>query len=157
MTIEVGATLPDATLYEGSPATKHQLSDLLKGKKVILFAVPGAFTPGCHLTHAPGYIADYDKFKAKGVDAILCVAVNDPFVMGAWGKSLNAEGKVMMLADPQGEFAKAIGCTIDSPALGGLRSSRYSMVVEDGVVKHLNLEKGGELTCSLSNVIMSQI
>ena len=113
------------------------LDTLLAGKKVILFGVPGAFTPGCSKTHLPGYVADYEKLKQKNVDEIICTSVNDAFVMDAWGKDQHATGKVRMLADPNAELAKALGVTVDLKALGGIRSKRYSAIIENGVsVRH---------------------
>jgi peroxiredoxin len=118
-------------------------SDIFEGKKVVLFAVPGAFTPGCSNTHVPGYVVHVDDIKAKGVDTVACVSVNDAFVMGAWGKSQNAE-HLLMLADGSCEFTKAIGLELDARGFGmGTRSQRYSMIVEDGVVTTLNLEPDG--------------
>ncbi|KAL0482313.1 peroxiredoxin [Acrasis kona] len=159
MTIEVGQTIPDVKLYEGTPGNAVQLGELVKGKKIVIFGVPGAFTPGCSKTHLPGYVSDYQKYKDKSVDEIVCVSVNDPFVMAAWGESNNAQGKVRMLADSKAELTKALGLELDlTDALGGLRMKRFSAVVEDGVVKHLNVEPtGGGLTCSLSNEILKQL
>ncbi|ELU12078.1 hypothetical protein CAPTEDRAFT_147986 [Capitella teleta] len=144
---------------EGTPSDKVSLSDLFKGKKGIVFAVPGAFTPGCSKTHLPGYVEMFDQLKAKGAEVIACVAVNDPFVMAAWGKAHNAEGKIRMLADPAGEFTKAVDMEIDlSSALGNVRSQRYSLVIEDGKVTHVNAEPDGKgLTCSLVNEVVSQL
>ena len=143
MAISVGDTLPDIQLMtmtaEGPNAVS--MADFLKGKKTALFAVPGAFTPTCHLNHAPGYIAALDELKAKGVDQVACVSVNDVFVMDAWGQSLGAEGKLTLLADGSGEFTEAIGLELDATAHGlGVRSQRYAMIVDDGVVKVLNIE-----------------
>jgi 2-Cys peroxiredoxin 5 len=126
--------------------------------KVIIFAVPGAFTPGCSNTHLPGYVNDFDAIKAKGVDQIACVAVNDAFVMNAWGEAHGANGKIRMLADPLAEFTKALGLDVDAAALGGVRSKRYAMVLEDGKVTQLEVEPGGfGLTCSLSESIIEKL
>lgn len=123
-------------------------------KKIIVFAVPGAFTPGCSKTHVPGYVQKADELKKSGIAEIVCVSVNDPFVMSAWGKDQNAGGKVRMLADPAAAFTKAVNLSIDLPPLGGVRSKRYSMVVENGVVKSLNVEPDGTgLSCSLADKI----
>jgi 2-Cys peroxiredoxin 5 len=158
MTIQVGDKLPSIELHEGSPANKVDIAKLFAGKRGVLFAVPGAFTPGCSKTHLPGYVADAAKIRAKGVDEIVCVAVNDAFVMTAWGESQGAAGKVRMLADPQAAFAKAIGLDVQAPNLGGTRSKRYSMIIEDGVVKALNVEPDGfGLTCSLANTLLESL
>uniref|UniRef100_A0A6B2E6T9 Peroxiredoxin-5 n=1 Tax=Phlebotomus kandelakii TaxID=1109342 RepID=A0A6B2E6T9_9DIPT len=150
--IKEGDKLPSADLFEDSPANKVNTTDLCRGKKVILFAVPGAFTPGCSKTHLPGYVDKADDLKGQGVSEIVCVSVNDPFVMSAWGKDHSAAGKVRMLADPSGVFTKAMDLGVDLPPLGGFRSKRYSMVVEDGTVKSLNVEPDGTgLTCSLAD------
>ncbi len=158
MTIQVGQKLPAIELHEGSPASKVDIAQLFAGKRGVLFAVPGAFTPGCSKTHLPGYVNDYEKMRAKGVDEIVCVAVNDAFVMGAWGEAQGATGKVRMLADPQAAFTKALGLDVQAPNLGGTRSKRYSMIIEDGVVKALNVEPDGfGLTCSLSNALLDTL
>lgn len=144
MTIEVGQKLPEATFRqmtaEGpAPVTT---TDLFSGRKVVLFAVPGAFTPTCHRNHLPGFLTNFDAIMAKGVDTIACVAVNDPFVMGAWAKDTGGEGRIVFLSDGNAEFTKAIGLELDASAAGlGIRSKRYSMIVEDGVVKALNVEE----------------
>lgn len=143
MAISVGETIPEVDLYISTadgPQVKKS-SDFFQGRKVVLFAVPGAFTPTCHLNHAPGFIASADEIKAKGVDEIACVSVNDVFVMDAWADQLGASGKVTMLSDGNGDFAKALGLDLDASGLGlGLRSHRYAMLVDDGVVKVLNVE-----------------
>ncbi|CAH1408198.1 unnamed protein product [Nezara viridula] len=151
MPIQVGDTIPDATLYENTPGNKVNIKELCAGKKVVIFAVPGAFTPGCSKTHLPGYVKDSESIKSSGIAEIVCVSVNDPFVMGAWAKDHNAEGKVRMLADPSAEFTKALELDTNLPPLGGVRSKRYSMVIDDGVVTKLNVEPDGTgLSCSLS-------
>lgn len=147
--ITVGASLPEATfslLEDGE--MKHPHSDnLFADKKVVLFAVPGAFTPTCSNSHLPGYVALADKIKAKGVDSIICLSVNDAFVMDAWGKQNNAE-EIMMLADGNGRFTESIGLDMDTDDFGGLRSVRYSMLVEDGIVRALNVEDPGRFEVS---------
>jgi peroxiredoxin len=144
MPIQVGDRLPQATFRvmgpDGRPAPKTT-DEVFKGRKVVLFAVPGAFTPTCHRNHMPGFVANADAIKAKGVDAILVTAVNDVFVLDAWTRESGCDGKIEYLADGNGEFAKAVDLTVDASGNGlGLRSKRYAMVVEDGVVKALNVE-----------------
>ena len=134
------------------------VGNLTKGKKVVLFAVPGAFTPTCSLKHLPGFIEKADELKSKGVDTIGCVSVNDAFVMDAWGKSVGADGKVTMLADGSALFAKAIGAELDLTDKGlGIRSRRYAMLIDDGAVKVLNLEEGGAFTVSSADDILSAL
>jgi len=147
--IEVGATLPEATfstLKNGEMNNPHT-NTLFGEKRVVLFAVPGAFTPTCSKAHLPGYVALADEFKAKGIDNIICLSVNDAFVMDAWGKQQNAE-EVIMLADGDGEFTKSIGLDMDTDSFGGTRSIRYSMLVEDGIVKSINIEDPGRFEVS---------
>ncbi|TSJ60430.1 peroxiredoxin [Starkeya sp. 3C] len=143
MTIKVGDQLPSATFRVATadgPVPKTT-EDIFTGKKVVLFAVPGAFTPTCHKNHLPSFIARADEILAKGVSTIAVTAVNDPFVMEAWQKASNAGDKILFLSDGNGEFAKAIGLDLDASGAGlGLRSKRYSMLVEDGEVKVLNVE-----------------
>ncbi|XP_014262160.1 peroxiredoxin-5, mitochondrial [Cimex lectularius] len=149
---QVGDQVPDVVLFEDTPAGKVNMKELCANKKVVVFAVPGAFTPGCSKTHLPGYVKDAEALKSKGVGEVVCVSVNDPFVMAAWGLEHKAKGKVRLLADPAAAFTKAMGLEINLPPLGGLRSKRYSMVVDDGTIKALNVEPDGTgLTCSLSN------
>ena len=159
MSIQVGDRLPSATLHGANPKDQVDSAEALGQGKVLLFAVPGAFTPGCDKTHLPGYVADYDKFKAKGIDQLACVAVNDAFVMQAWGASQGTEGKIRMLADPAAEFTKALGLDVDaSGALGGVRSKRYAMVIDNGVVTHLEVEPDGfGLSCSLAPSILERL
>ena len=156
MSISVGDRLPSINLHETSPRDLVDAASLFATGKGIVFAVPGAFTPGCSKTHLPGYIADAEAFKAKGIDGIVCVAVNDAFVMQAWGEAQGAGGKVRMLADPAAVFTKAVGLEVDATgALGGVRSKRYAMVIENGVVTHIEVEPDGfGLSCSLSNALM---
>jgi len=143
MTIQVGDRLPQATfrvMTADGPAPKTT-DDLFKGRKVVLIAVPGAFTPTCHRNHLPGYVERAEEIRAKGVDAIAVTAVNDVFVMEAWAKATGGEGKVEFLADGNGDFARAVGLALDGSGFGlGTRSQRYSMIVEDGVVRALNVE-----------------
>ncbi len=143
MAISSGDQLPDVSLFimsSDGPAAQS-LKEFTAGRKIVLFGVPGAFTPTCHANHAPSYVNNIDAFKAKGVDEIACVAVNDIFVLDAWAKQLNADGKVTMLADGNGDLAKALGLELDASAFGlGVRSHRFSMLVEDGVVKSVTVE-----------------
>src|SRR5436190_2535097 len=143
MTIKVGDQIPSMKLMMGTPDGPKETStdEVFKGKKVVLFAVPGAFTPTCHKNHMPGFVTNADKIKAKGIDTIAVTAVNDVFVMNEWKKASGADGKVEVLADGAGEFAKSVGLDMDMSAGGmGVRSKRYAMVVDDGVVKTLNIE-----------------
>lgn len=142
--ITIGASLPEAefTMLVNGEMTTLNTHSLFHDKKVVVFAVPGAFTPTCSIAHLPGYVALADKIKAKGVDTIMCVSVNDAFVMDAWGKQQNAEG-IMMLADGNGTFTQKIGLDMDTDGFGGIRSVRYSMLVEDGKVRKLNVEDPG--------------
>ena len=144
MTIKVGDRIPSATLKTPSPEGPPKeitTDELFRGKKVALFAVPGAFTPACSQRHLPGFVENADAIKAKGVDLVACVAVNDAFVLNAWSREHKADGKVMMLADGSGDFTRALGLELDLSKGGlGKRSQRYSMLVEDGVVKSLNVE-----------------
>jgi glutaredoxin/glutathione-dependent peroxiredoxin len=143
MAIESGSKLPNAkfrTMGETGPSEVAS-EELFKGKKVALFAVPGAFTPTCHARHLPGFLHALEAFKAKGVDIVACTAVNDIFVLDAWGRASGAEGKITFLADGNGDFAKAIGLDMDGTAIGfGVRSKRYAMLIDDGVVKALHVE-----------------
>ncbi|XP_012283733.1 peroxiredoxin-5, mitochondrial [Orussus abietinus] len=154
MVISVGDKVPAVDLYEDTPANKVNLHQLSQGKKIIVFAVPGAFTPGCSKTHLPGYVQKADELKSKGYAEICCIGVNDPFVMAAWGKQQGADGKVRMLADSAAAFTSAVDLGVDLPVLGGKRSKRYSMVIENGIVKQLNVEPDGTgLSCSLADNI----
>ena len=129
--------------------------ELFGGKKVVLFALPGAFTPTCSAKHLPGFVNNFQAIKAKGVDAIACLSVNDAFVMDAWGKDQNVEDKVMMLADGNGDFTKAVGLTMDGTGYGmGLRSQRYAMVIDNGVVKTLNVEAPGAFEVSSAESVL---
>ena len=160
MTIKVGDRLPDATfrvMKDGKPADLTT-AELSRGKKVALFAVPGAFTPTCSVKHLPGYREKAAELRAKGVDTIACVSVNDVFVMNAWGKDQQVGDDVVMLADGNGTFAKAVGLEMDGSGFGmGSRSKRYSMIVEDGVVKQLNVEGPGEFKVSAADHMLGQL
>ena len=160
MTISVGDKLPDVTLVkptENGPE-KIQSGEFFAGRKVALFSVPGAFTPTCSARHLPGYVEKADDLKAKGVDEIACTAVNDAFVLGAW-QGANDAASVTMLADGNADFAKAIGMELDASGNGlGIRSKRYSMLVEDGVVKKLNLEAmPGKVEVSGGDTLLEQL
>jgi peroxiredoxin len=167
MAIKVGDRIPDGTLTElitderpGCTVGPNafQVADLTKGKKVVIFGVPGAFTPTCSAKHVPSYVQNIDKLKAKGVNEVWCVSVNDAFVMGAWGKDQKAGGKVRMMADGSATYAKALGLDMDLIARGmGVRSQRYSMLVEDGVVKRLNVEAPGKFEVSSGEAMLAQL
>jgi peroxiredoxin len=144
MTINVGDRIPSVTLKQltSEGVKEFTTDDIFRGKRIVLIAVPGAFTPACSQRHLPGYVDKAADIKAKGIDEIACVAVNDAFVMGAWGRDQKAEGKVRMLADGSGDFTRALGLELDLSKGGlGVRSKRYSMLVDDGVVKSLNVEQ----------------
>lgn len=164
--IKVGDTLPDVTLSEYSEVEGNgcsigpnavPVSKAIAGKTIALFAVPGAFTPTCSAKHVPGYVENHAALKAAGVDEIWCLAVNDPFVMGAWARDQKTDGKVRMLADGSAEFAKATGLTLDLTARGmGLRSNRYSMLIKDGKVQSLNIEAPGKFEVSDAATLLAQ-
>ncbi len=161
MAIKVGDRLPNAkfrVMTADGPGWKTT-DEVFKGKKVVLFAVPGAFTPTCHKNHLPGFLQNAGAIKAKGIDTIAVTGVNDVFVMDAWKKATGAEGKIEFLADGNGEFAKAIDMTLDGSGNGlGLRSKRYAMVVEDGVVKKLNIEDSpGKAEISSAGALLTQM
>uniref|UniRef100_A0A0B7B6P2 Peroxiredoxin-5 n=1 Tax=Arion vulgaris TaxID=1028688 RepID=A0A0B7B6P2_9EUPU len=149
MPIEVGQDLPVVDLFEGTPDKKVNTSEFLKGK-VVIFGVPGAFTPTCSKDHVPGFLKSVEAIKLKDVKTVVCVSVNDPFVMAAWGKSLDPSGSIQFLADTTGAFARALDLTVDLTAvLGNVRSKRYALVVENGKIKGINVEPDGTgLTCS---------
>ena len=167
MAIKVGDRLPDGTLTEfietetpgctvGPNAFK--VSDLVKGKRIVIFGVPGAFTPTCSAKHVPSYVGNHDKLKAKKVDEVWCRAVNDAFVMGAWGRDQKSGGKVRMMADGSATWTKALGLELDLVPRGmGVRSQRFSMLVEDGVVKALNVEAPGKFEVSDAETMLRQI
>jgi glutaredoxin/glutathione-dependent peroxiredoxin len=160
MTLKIGDRIPSITLTqmtEGGPKPV-KTDDLFAGRKVALFAVPGAFTPTCSAKHVPGFVQHADELLAKGVDAIACVSVNDAFVMGAWGKAQNTGDKIMMLADGNGDFTHAVGLEMDASKYGmGKRSQRYSMVVDNGVVKQLNVEEPGAFSVSSAEHMLKQV
>jgi peroxiredoxin len=151
MTIQVGDKIPEVTLKWLTPSGMAEVNtgELFKGRKVVLFSVPGAYTPTCSKEHLPGFIARADEIKAKGIDDIVCLAVNDPFVMQAWGNEQGAEGKVTLLPDGNGTFTNALGLTQDISVAGlGVRGKRFSLLVEDGVVKSVDVEDGKGVTVS---------
>jgi peroxiredoxin len=156
--ISLNAAMPEGQLQElkNGEMLTHKTAELFANKKVVMFAVPGAFTPTCSETHLPGYVVLADEFKAKGVDAIICVAVNDAFVMSSWGKAQNAEN-LMMLADGDGSYTKALGLEMDTATFGGLRSQRYAMIIENGVVTTLNVEQPQKFEVSNAETIIKQL
>jgi peroxiredoxin (alkyl hydroperoxide reductase subunit C) len=165
--IAVGQKLPNATLYEFlDEATEgctigpnaFEVEKLAAGKKVVIFALPGAFTPTCSAKHVPSYVEHFDAIKAKGVDEIWCISVNDPFVMGAWGRDQKVGNKIRMLGDGSAEFTKKLGLELDLTARGfGVRSDRYAMIVEDGVVKTLDREAPGKFEVSDAASVLKQL
>ncbi|MFW2830206.1 peroxiredoxin [Sphingomonas sp. ID0503] len=160
MTISVGERVPDVPLFRMGDAGVEAISTatLFAGRMVVLFAVPGAFTPTCSAQHLPGFIEAADALHARGVDEIACLSVNDAFVMEAWGRSAGSSGKVTMLADGNGDFTRALGLEIDARKNGlGMRSRRYSMVVEDGFVTHLNLDEPGAFKISAASHLLEQL
>ncbi|MBD0416021.1 peroxiredoxin [Oryzicola mucosus] len=161
MTIEIGDTLPSVSFKTMTPDGSKVLStaDIFSGKKVVLFGVPGAFTPTCSNNHLPGYLENHDAFLARGVDTIAVVAVNDQFVMQAWARFTGGEGKILFLADGSAEFAKATGLDLDATAGGmGIRSKRFSMIVDDGKVTALNIEEApGQAVTSGAATLLEQL
>ena len=160
MAVKVGDRVPSVTLHHLTPEGMKSVSsdEFFKGKKVALFALPGAYTRTCSSRHLPGYVQNAEALKAKGVDTIACLSVNDAFVMDAWGKEHGAEGKVVMLGDGSCEFTKAMGLTVDRISAGmGIRSQRYSMIVNDGVVEQLNVEAPGEYRASSAEHMLDQL
>ena len=167
MTIKVGDTLPAGTLsefieVEGNGCTvgpnAFKVEDLTKGRKVVIFGLPGAFTPTCSAKHVPSYVANYDGLKAKGVADILCMSVNDAFVMGAWARDQKSGGKVRMMGDGSADYTKALGLELDLVARGmGVRCQRFSMLVDDGVVKTLNIEAPGKYEVSGAETMLTQV
>jgi len=167
MTIKTGDRLPEATLSEFYDVESNgcalgpnsfKVSDLVKGKKIVIFGLPGAFTPTCSAKHVPSYLEHYDALKAKGVDEIWCVSVNDAFVMGAWGREQKAAGKVRMMADGSAEFSKACDLTLDLTGRGmGVRSDRYAMVVDNGVVKGVYREAPGKFEVSGAEAVLKTL
>jgi peroxiredoxin len=160
MTIKVGDKVPSAKLKQMTAEGIKEVAtdDFFKGKKVVLFAVPGAFTPTCSAKHVPGFVQHAAALRDKGVDTIACLSVNDAFVMGAWGKDQKADGKVVMLADGNGDFTRAVGLELDATANGlGKRSKRYAMVVDNGVVTTLNVEAPGAFEVSSAEAILKAL
>ena len=165
MTIKVGDRLPDGQLQEfidveteGCPLGPNTFSvgEIAKGKKIVIFGLPGAFTPTCSAKHVPGYVEKYDALKAKGVDEIWCLSVNDAFVMGAWGRDQKTGTKVRMMADGSGEYTKKLGLEVELPGMG-LRCRRFSMFVDNGVVKSLNLEEPRKFEVSDAETMLKQV
>ena len=159
MPVQVGDKVPAATMKVMGEKGPQDLTteELFGGKKVVLFALPGAYTPTCSAAHLPGFVVNADKIKAKGIDTIVCLSVNDAFVMSAWGKDKNAE-ELVMAADGNGDFTKAMGLEMDGSAFGlGTRSQRYSMVAEDGVIKALNVESGPTFEVSSAEKILEAL
>jgi len=160
MTIQVGDRIPAGnftTMTADGPA-KLSTEELLAGKTVVLVSVPGAFTPTCSARHLPGFVDHIDAIKAKGVDTVAFMAVNDVFVMNAWGKAQHADGKITMLADGNGEVTSALGLEMDASAWGmGKRGQRFALVVKDGVVTHVNVETGGEFRVSAADYVLGQL
>jgi peroxiredoxin len=160
MTIKVGDSIPSMKLMMATADGPKEVStdDIFKGKKVVLFAVPGAFTPTCSARHLPGFVQNAAAFKAKGVDTIACIAVNDAFVMGAWGKESGTADKITMLADGSANFAKAMGLEMDITARGmGVRSQRYALIAVDGKVTHLGVEAPGGFEASKAETILAAL
>ena len=157
MTIKTGDKIPECTLKTMGDKGPADITtqEVFSGKKVVMFAVPGAFTPGCSITHLPGYVVNADKIKAKGVDTIACISVNDAFVMGAWGEAQNAS-ELLMLADGNGDLTAALGLELDGSGFGmGTRSQRFAMIVDDGTVSHLNVEDGPGVDVSSAETMMA--
>jgi peroxiredoxin len=160
MTIQVGDRIPSATLrYKTDEGIQEITTDeIFGGKKVVLFSLPGAFTPTCSAKHLPGFVNKAGDFKGKGVDSIVCMSVNDAFVMDAWGKDQKVGDKVQLLADGNGDFAKALGLELDATGVGlGIRAQRFAMVVEDGVVKTLNVEEPGAFEVSSAEAMLAAL
>jgi glutaredoxin/glutathione-dependent peroxiredoxin len=166
MTIKVGDRLPEGTLnefieVEGNGCTvgpnTFEVQDMVKGKKIAIFGLPGAFTPTCSAKHVPGYLANLDKLKAKGVDEVWCLSVNDAFVMHAWALDQKAQGKIRFLADGSADYTRKLGLELDLSARGmGTRMQRFSMLVDDGVVKQLNVEQPGKFEVSDAETMLRQ-
>jgi peroxiredoxin len=160
MAIKVGDKIPAAKLQiKTKDGVQTKTTDeIFGGKRVVLFALPGAFTPTCSAKHLPGFVNNHQALKSKGIDSVACLSVNDAFVMDSWGKDQGVEDKVMMLADGNGEFTKAVGLTMDGTGYGmGLRSQRYAMVLEDGVIKTLNVEAPGAFEVSSAEAILKAL
>ncbi len=160
MTIKAGEKMPSGAFKTMTAEGAKEVSTdaLFAGKTVVLFSVPGAFTPTCDARHLPGYLQHFDALKAKGVDTIACMAVNDMFVMNAWGKSSNVGDKVLMLADGNGDYTRALGLELDARGFGmGMRGQRFAIIVKDGVATHVNIEAGGEFKVSAAEHVLGQL
>jgi peroxiredoxin len=168
MAIKVGDRIPDAKLFESADwsdetncplrPTPVNVAEAMKGRKIAVFGLPGAFTPTCSSKHVPSYLANLDALKAKGVNEVWCVAVNDGYVMQAWGRQEKASGKIRMLGDGSGDWTRALGLELDSSAAGmGLRMKRFSMLIDDGVVKQLNVEAPGKFEVSGADTLLKQL
>jgi peroxiredoxin len=160
MSIKVGDKVPAGTLtlVTNEGPQKVSAEEFFKGKKVVLISVPGAFTPTCDAKHLPGFVERAAEIRAKGVDTIACMAVNDVFVMKAWGKAQNADGKVQMIADGNAEYTKALGLDMDATGFGmGTRGQRFALIVDDGVIKSVNVEAKGEFKVSSAESVLSQL
>ncbi|GIX28433.1 peroxiredoxin [Pelomicrobium sp. G1] len=167
MPIQVGDRLPDGILTEYVETEQpgcavgpndFRVADLAKGKRIVIFGLPGAFTPTCSAKHVPGFVANYEKLKSKGIDEIWCISVNDAFVMGAWAREQKALGKVRMLADGNGDYTRKLGLELDLTARNmGVRSQRYAMLVEDGVVKKLKVEQPGKFEVSSAEAMLAEL
>jgi peroxiredoxin (alkyl hydroperoxide reductase subunit C) len=160
MTIKVGDAIPSMKLMSATPEGPKEVStdEIFKGKRVVLFAVPGAFTPTCSAKHLPGFVQNADALRARGVDTIACIAVNDAFVMGAWARDQKVDGSVLMLADGSGAFTKALGLELDLVARGmGVRSQRYALVAQDGKVTHIGVEQPGGFEVSRAEAILEHV
>ena len=160
MTIQVGDKIPSVTLHHMTDKGPAEITtdEIFNNKKVVLFALPGAFTPTCSQAHVPGYLVKSDELFAKGVDQIVCLSVNDAFVMGAWGRDQNVEDKILMLADGSALFTQAVGLELDVVARGmGIRSQRYAMIVNNGIVELLNVEAAGEFKVSDAETILNSL
>ena len=162
--IKIGDRIPDATLTESTEfgeacpvaPEKHSVAEMTKGKKIVVFGLPGAFTPTCSAKHVPGYVAHLGDLKAKGVDEVWCMSVNDGFVMAAWGRDQKAIGKVRFFGDGSAELTKKLGLEVDIPGMG-IRCRRFSMLVDDGVVKQVNVEEGGKFEVSNAETMLKQL
>ncbi len=160
MSIQVGEKMPDGKFKQMTADGPKDLTtaELFTGKRVLLFAVPGAFTPTCDKKHLPGYISQIDQLRAKGIDTVACVAVNDVFVMNAWGKSAGADGKVLMLADGNGDYAKALGLQMDATGFGmGLRSQRFALLIKNGVAERVDVEPAGAFKVSSAEEMLCHV
>jgi len=160
MTIKAGERMPSGTLktMAADGAKDVKTDELFRGKKVVLFSVPGAFTPTCDAKHLPGFVQRADQIKAKGVDTVACMSVNDVFVMNAWGKASGVAGKVLMLADGNGDYSRALGLELDGRGFGlGMRGQRFAILVEDGVARKVNIEAPGEFKVSTAEHVLTQL